>query len=247
MSLKKEIDIEKLPQHIAIIMDGNGRWAKSKGKMRLLGHQAGVQAVKKVLQLAGELGIKYLTVYAFSTENWNRPQEEVSGLMSILLKAIGSELQKLNESNVKLRVIGDIDKLPKEVQQKIEGALELTKNNSGITFNVALSYSGRWEIVHAAKKIAEEVKNNHLEVDKIDETIFASYLTTCNMPDPDLVIRTSGELRISNFLLYQIAYSEFYFTDIFWPDFSEEEFYKALISYQNREIRKGQTSEQLKK
>jgi len=247
MSLKGQVNIEKLPQHVAIIMDGNGRWAKSKGQIRLFGHQAGVQTVKKIVQIAGELGVKYLTVYAFSTENWNRPQDEVFGLMSILVKAIDSEIKELNEKNVKLNFIGEIEKLPENVQQKIKEAIESTKNNSGITFNVALSYSGRWEIIDAVKKIAKDVKNDNLNIDKINETLFSSYLTTRNMPDPDLLIRTSGELRISNFLLYQIAYSEFYFTDVFWPDFSEEDFYKALISYQNREIRKGQISEQLKK
>jgi len=247
MSLRKEINIEKIPQHVAIIMDGNGRWAKARGQARLFGHKAGEQTVKKILQISGELGIKYLTVYAFSTENWSRPEDEISGLMSILLNAIDSELKKLNESNVKLNVIGEIEKLPEKVRVKINEAMTLTKSNTGITFNVALSYSGRWEIINAVKKIAEDVKNNNLEISKIDETLFSSYLTTRNMPDPDLLIRTSGELRISNYLLYQIAYSEFYFTNVFWPDFSEEEFYKAIISYQNREIRKGKISEQIKK
>jgi len=247
MSLKEEINVEKLPQHVAIIMDGNGRWAKARGQIRLFGHNAGVQTIKKILRIAGGLGIRHLTVYAFSTENWNRPKDEVSGLMSILLKAMESELKALHESNVKINVIGEIEKLPRDVRGKINEAIELTRNNSGITFNVALSYSGRWEIINAAKKIAEDVKNNNLEIDNIDEKLFPSYLTTGNMPDPELLIRTSGELRISNFLLYQIAYSEFYFADVYWPDFSEEEFYKALISYQNREIRKGKTSEQLKK
>jgi len=246
MLLEKEINIEKLPQHVAIIMDGNGRWAKARGQIRLFGHKAGVQAVKRILQVAGKLGIKYLTVYAFSTENWNRPKEEVSGLMSILLMAVESELKELHASNVKLNVIGEIEKLPKKVKQKIDEAIKLTKNNSGITFNVAISYSGRWEIINAAKRIAEDVKNNNLEIDKIDEELFPSYLATGNMPDPELLIRTSGELRVSNYLLYQIAYSEFYFTDVFWPDFSEEEFYKALISYQNREIRRGQISAETK-
>jgi len=245
MLLKKDINLEKLPQHIALIMDGNGRWAKAKGQPRLFGHKAGVQTVKKILQISAKLGVKYLTVYAFSIENWNRPKDEVSGLMTILLSAIRSELNELNKANVKLNVIGEIEKLPTKIRTKINEAIELTKNNTGIRFNVALNYSGRWEIVNAAKKIAEDVKNNNLEINKIDETLFSSYLTTRNMPDPDLLIRTSGELRISNYLLYQIAYSEFYFTDVFWPDFSEEEFYKAIISYQNREIRKGKISEQL--
>ena len=246
MSLKSEINIEKIPQHVAIIMDGNGRWAKQRGQVRLFGHKAGVQSVKKILQLSGELGIKYLTVYAFSTENWSRPEDEVSGLMSILLNALDFELKKMNESNVKLNVIGEIEKLPEKVRVRINEAMELTKSNSGITFNLALSYSGRWEIINAVKKIAEDIKNRNLEISEIDETLFSSYLTTRNMPDPDLLIRTSGELRISNYLLYQIAYSEFYFTNVFWPDFSEEEFYKAIISYQSREIRKGKISEQLK-
>ena len=245
MSLKEQINIKNLPQHIAIIMDGNGRWAKSKGKIRLAGHNAGVKVLKNILRCAGELGIKYLTVYAFSSENWYRPKDEVSGLMSILMNAIKSEIKEIHESDVKINVIGELCKLPEKVQEKINSAIELTKNNKRITFNVALSYGGRSEIINAVKKIAEDTKNNNLEINQINENLFSQYLTTKNMPDPELLIRTSGEQRISNFLLYQIAYSELYFTDVFWPDFSEENFYAAIIDYQNRERRYGKTSEQL--
>ncbi|MDR2834881.1 MAG: isoprenyl transferase [Bacteroidales bacterium] len=247
MSLKEQINIEKLPKHVAIIMDGNGRWAKSKGQMRLLGHKAGVKALKNILRCAGTLGIKYLTVYAFSTENWNRPQDEVSGLMTILLNAIKSEIKEIHESDVKINVIGDTSKLPEKVQQKINDAIELTKTNKRITFNIALSYSSRCDIINAVKNIAEDYKNNKINQTEINETLFSKYLSTKEIPNPELLIRTSGELRISNFLLFEIAYSELYFTDIFWPDFSEENFYQAILDYQSRERRYGKTSEQIKK
>ena len=245
MTLKDQININKLPQHIAIIMDGNGRWAKQRGQMRLFGHKAGVKTLKNILRCAGHLGVKYLTVYAFSTENWNRPQEEVSGLMSILLQAIKSEIKEIHESDVKINVIGDINKLPQKVQQRINEAIELTKNNKRITFNIALNYGARDEIINAVKNIANDLINNNIQTQDINQNLFSSYLTTKNIPDPELLIRTSGELRISNFLLYQIAYSELYFTDVLWPDFTEDIFYEAIIDYQKRERRYGKTSEQI--
>lgn len=246
MSLKEKINLEKLPQHIAIIMDGNGRWAKEKNKNRLFGHRAGVKSLKNILRTPGELGIKFFTVYAFSTENWNRPKDEVSALMTILLQAIQSEIEEINKSNVKINVIGDISAFPKNIQKKIFDAVELTKNNDRICFSIALNYSGRYDILNATKKIAEDVKNNSLNADDIDETVFKKYLSTKNIPDPDLLIRTSGEYRISNFLLFEIAYSELYFTNTYWPDFSQEDFFSAIISYQSRERRFGKTSEQIK-
>jgi undecaprenyl diphosphate synthase len=244
--MKEKINIEKLPKHVAIIMDGNGRWAKAKGQNRLFGHSAGVETLKNILRCAGNIGIKYLTVYAFSTENWNRPQDEVSGLMTILLDAIKSEIEEIHKSDVRINVIGDIQKLPQNVQSRINDAIELTKNNKGITFNIALSYGGRWDIVNAVMDIAEDYKQDKINKTDITENLFSTYLSTKNIPDPELIIRTSGELRLSGFLLYESVYSELYFTDVYWPDFSEEDFYKAIIDYQNRERRLGKISEQLK-
>jgi undecaprenyl diphosphate synthase len=244
--MKDKINTENIPKHVAIIMDGNGRWAKAKGQNRLFGHRAGVKALKNILRCAGNIGVKYLTVYAFSTENWNRPQDEVSGLMTILLSAIKSEIEEIHKSDVRINVIGDIQKLPQNVQNKINDAIELTKDNKRITFNIALSYGGRWDIINAVKNIAEDYKQDKINKTDIDETLFASYLSTKNMPDPELIIRTSGELRLSGFLIYESVYSELYFTDVYWPDFSEEDFYKAIIEYQARERRIGKTSEQLK-
>ncbi|MDR0825095.1 MAG: isoprenyl transferase [Prevotella sp.] len=246
MIMKEKINIEKLPKHVAIIMDGNGRWAKAKGQNRLFGHSAGVETLKNILRCAGNIGIKYLTVYAFSTENWNRPQDEVSGLMTILLDAIKSEIEEIHKSDVRINVIGDIQKLPQNVQSRINDAIELTKNNKGITFNIALSYGGRWDIVNAVMDIAEDYKQDKINKTDITENLFSTYLSTKNIPDPELIIRTSGELRLSGFLLYESVYSELYFTDVYWPDFSEEDFYKAIIDYQNRERRLGKISEQLK-
>ena len=240
-----KIDKNNIPQHIAIIMDGNGRWAKSQNKRRLSGHQEGAKSLKSTLQTCGELGVKYLTVYAFSTENWNRPKIEINGLMNLLISSINNEIDEIHKSNVKISVIGEFEKLPKNVQKKLNFAIDLTKNNNRINFIIALSYSGRWDILNATKKIAEDYKNNMINIDNIDDTLFSEYLSTKNIPNPELLIRTSGELRISNFLLYQIAYSELYFTDTLWPDFSKEEIYKAIIDYQNRERRFGKTSEQL--
>lgn len=245
MSIFESIDKNRLPNHVAIIMDGNGRWAKSKGLLRLNGHSEGAKTVKTTLQACGELGIRYLTVYAFSTENWNRPLAEINGLMALLINSIDKEIKEINNSGVKVRVIGEIEKLPKNVQKKLNYAIELTKDNQRVDFIIALSYSGRWEIVNAVKKIVENCKNNTLSINSVDEKLFSTYLSTVEIPDPELLIRTSGEKRISNFLLYQIAYTELYFTDVLWPDFSKEEFYKAIVDYQNRERRFGKTSEQI--
>ena len=245
MSVKDKIDQLKIPQHVAIIMDGNGRWAKSHGKIRLSGHQEGAKSVKKALEVCGELGIKYLTVYAFSTENWNRPKTEISGLMNLLVSSIDKELDEINKLEIKIKIIGEIDKLPGNVRKKLQFAIEKTKNNSKLTFIVALSYSGRWDILNAVKKIAQKVKDNKMNVSDIDYNYFESQLATTGIPDPELLIRTSGEERISNFLLYQLAYAELFFTDVLWPDFSKEVFYQAIIDYQNRERRFGKTSEQI--
>lgn len=245
MSIVENINKSKIPQHVAIIMDGNGRWAKSRGKMRLSGHQEGAKSVKKALEVCGELGIKYLTVYAFSTENWNRPKSEITGLMNLLVNSIDKELNEINQLGIKLQIIGEIDKLPENVKKKLKFAIENTKNNTKLTFIVALSYSGRWDIVNAVKKIAKEVKDNNMDVSDIDYKYFESQLATAGVPDPELLIRTSGEKRISNFLMYQLAYAELFFTDVLWPDFSKEVFYQAIIDYQNRERRFGKTSEQI--
>ncbi|MCF0206659.1 MAG: isoprenyl transferase [Bacteroidales bacterium] len=247
MTLLEQIDMTRLPQHVAVIMDGNGRWAKSRGFMRLVGHKNGVKTVKEILRTAGELGLKYLTVYAFSSENWNRPVDEVSGIMSLLSSAIDDEIDEMMSNGVKISVIGQIYRLPKGLREKVESVVEKTKNNTGINFVIAISYSGRWEIVEAAKQLAQQCLDGKLAVDDISEEMFPNYLATAGIPDPELIIRTSGETRISNFLLYELAYSELYFTDVLWPDFTREEFYKAILSYQGRERRFGKTSEQVKK
>jgi undecaprenyl diphosphate synthase len=246
MSLRNKIVKEKLPIHLAIIMDGNGRWAKMRGEHRIIGHQNGVEAVRQTVEAAGELGISYLTLYAFSTENWNRPKDEVLGLMSLLVEAIENETPTLMKNNVRLQAIGDLASLPVEVRDKLEGTISNTSNNSGLTLVLALSYSSRWEIVNAVKNIASKVKNGDVSLDDIDSDLFSNHLTTKGIPDPEFLIRTSGENRISNFLLWQIAYSELYFTELFWPDFNKEELYKALLNYQNRERRFGKISEQIK-
>jgi len=246
MSLKEQIDKEMIPQHVAVIMDGNGRWAKSRGKNRLSGHQEGAKTVKSTIKACREIGVKYLTVYAFSTENWNRPQQEVSGLMQLLVKSIDRELDELSNAGVRVKVIGEVDKLPKNVQKKLQFAIDKTSGNTDLTFIISLSYSGRWDILNAVKSIMSDTKQNLIDPNNFDYQDFERYLSTADVPDPELLIRTSGEERISNFLLYQLAYSEFYFTDVFWPDFNEEEFFKAIYHYQNRERRFGKTSEQLK-
>ncbi len=245
MSVVNKIIKEKLPTHLAIIMDGNGRWAKMRGEHRIVGHQNGVEAVRSTVEASAELGISYLTLYAFSTENWNRPQDEVLGLMSLLVEAIENETPTLMKNNVRLQAIGDLDSLPLEVREKLQGTISNTSKNSGLTLVLALSYSSRWEIVNAVRNIANQVKDGELAPDDIDIDLFSDKLTTKGIPDPELLIRTSGENRISNFLLWQIAYSELYFTELFWPDFDKEELYKALLNYQNRERRFGKTSDQL--
>jgi len=246
MIITKEIDKDRLPKHIAIIMDGNGRWAKQKNKNRVAGHKQGAKTVKEIVEASGKIGIKYLTLYAFSTENWNRPKFEVDALMALLVTAIKEETKELIKNNVKLLAIGNHDSLPTKVKKKLYNAIEQTKNCTGLTLVLALSYSAKWEIIEATKKIASQVKNNLLEIDDINNDIFDSNLSTSGIPHPELMIRTSGEYRISNFLLWQLAYSELYFTEKFWPDFNKSEYIKAIINYQQRERRFGKTSEQIK-
>src|SRR5690242_9452768 len=245
MSLKDKLVAEKLPRHIAIIMDGNGRWAKEKGKDRLFGHYNGVESVRNIVEGCAELGIGYLTLYAFSTENWDRPKDEVTGLMELLVKTIRSEVATLNKNNIRLHVIGNIDLLPAEAHNELNEACEETQKNTGLNLIMALSYSSRWEIVNAVKTIAKEVDQGKINPEEISDETFRDHLCTANFPDPELMIRTSGEYRISNFLLYQLAYSELYFTDTLWPDFRKENLYEALLSYQSRERRFGKTSEQV--
>ena len=235
----------KTPKHVAIIMDGNGRWASNHGKDRLHGHNTGVGSVREVLTAAQKHGVKFLTLYTFSTENWNRPKDEVDGLMNLFAKTIAEEIEELHENGVKIQFIGNIELLPEFAKQALFSATEYTKSNAGITLTLALSYSSRWEILNATKRIAQEMKEGNLNENEINEALFSSYLTTANTPDPELIIRTSGEFRISNFLLWQIAYSEFYFTDTLWPDFKEKDFEMAINSYQNRERRFGKTSSQI--
>lgn len=245
MSLKSQIDMNRLPQHIAVIMDGNGRWAKQQGKNRIFGHTNGVNAVRETSEACAELGIKHLTLYAFSTENWNRPKLEVSALMELLIKTTRLELKTLNKNDIRLQAIGDLDALPKSTANELKDAIEKTAGNKRMELILALSYSGKLEIAQAAKKIAQEVKEGKLDIENINEESIASRLYTAGRPDPELLIRTSGEHRVSNFLLWQLAYAEFYFTDIFWPEFNKEELYKAIIEFQKRERRFGKTSEQL--
>jgi undecaprenyl diphosphate synthase len=244
-SFKEHIDFNNLPQHIAVIMDGNGRWAKKKGALRIFGHRNAVQAVRDVTEGCGELGVKYLTLYAFSTENWNRPKEEIDGLMELLVNTLKQEIKTLSENQVKLKTIGDTSHLPPDCQKNLEWAIDQTKNNSGLNLILALSYSGRWEVTKAVKMIAEDVKAGNIDPSAINEKVFENYLETSGIPDPELLIRTSGELRISNFLLWQIAYTELFITPTLWPDFRKENLYEAIWSYQQRERRFGKTSEQL--
>lgn len=245
MSLKEQIDLNRLPQHIAVIMDGNGRWAKQRGQNRIFGHRNGVQAVRDTAEACAELGVKHLTVYAFSSENWNRPQLEVSALMTLLLKTLNSELKTLLKNDIRLGAVGDIDSLPKSVAKQLQDAIDKTAHCKRMELILALSYSGKNEITQAARKLALEVKKGNLQPEEITEELIAKNLYTAGRPDPELMIRTSGEKRVSNFLLWQLAYAEFYFTEIFWPEFSKEELYKAILEYQNRERRFGKTSEQL--
>ena len=246
MSLKSKINSSKLPKHIAVIMDGNGRWAKQRGKLRVFGHKNGVRSVRSTIEASAELGVEVLTLYAFSTENWNRPKLEVDMLMALLVNSLKKELKELLKNNIRLQTIGNIDLLPKKVQKELNEVVDKTKNNTRLIVNVALSYSSKEEIVNAFKNISKKIVNNQLSIKEIDQNIINNHLYTRNLPNVDLVIRTSGEKRISNFMLWQIAYAELYFTDIFWPDFTKEEFYKAILDYQQRERRFGKTSDQLK-
>ncbi len=245
MSLKEKLIAEKLPRHIAIIMDGNGRWAKEQGKDRLFGHFNGVESVRNIVEGCAELEIGYLTLYAFSTENWDRPKDEVTGLMELLIQTIRKEVSTLNKNNIRLHIIGNMAMLPSNAQNELNEACEETKKNTGLNLIMALSYSSRWEIENAVKNIAIEVKSGKINPEEITADVFKEHLCTASFPDPELMIRTSGEYRISNFLLYQLAYSELYFTDTLWPNFRKENLYEALLDYQNRERRFGKTSEQL--
>lgn len=247
MSVKELLVKEKLPHHVAIIMDGNGRWAKQRGNSRVFGHRNGVKAVREVTEASAELGISYLTLYAFSTENWNRPKAEVDALMSLLVSTISDETSTLMKNNVSLRTIGCRESMPMKVQKKLDECIAKTSNNSGLTLILALSYSSRWEILEAVKRIASDALHHKIEIENIDGDLFSNYLSTAGIPDPELMIRTSGENRISNFLLWQLAYSELYFSDVLWPDYRKEDYYKALFDFQGRERRFGMTSEQLKK
>jgi len=247
MDLHTKIDLKNTPEHIAIIMDGNGRWAKKQGHMRLHGHNIGVESVREVLKAAKELKVKFLTLYAFSTENWNRPKEVVDGLMDLLVRTIAGEADELNESGVRMLAIGDIDGLPGDCNVELLQAIEKTKNNTDICLVLALNYSARSEMISATKQIAKKVKSGELLIDEITDDLFSDYLTTKGIPDPELLIRTSGEHRISNFLLWQIAYSELHFTPVLWPDFKKEDLFKAVIDYQSRERRFGMVSEQISK
>lgn len=245
MSLIEQIDKDRLPQHVAIIMDGNGRWAKEKGKLRVFGHQNGVFAVRDTVEGAVQAGIKYLTLYAFSTENWNRPRLEVLALMELLVSTINKETKTLMDNGVRLNAIGNLKSLPEKCYRQLQEAIEKTSSNTACTLTLALSYSSRWEITEAAKQLAIKVKNGELMAEDITEEVFSAHLNTANMPDPELMIRTSGEYRISNYLLWQLAYSELYFTPKLWPDFRREDLFEAVIDFQKRERRFGMTSEQL--
>ena len=246
MSSKDQIDLSRLPRHIAIIMDGNGRWAKKQGLARMFGHKKGVETVHNITVAATKLGIEYLTLYTFSTENWNRPKEEVDALMTLLVDTIAKETPTLMDNNVRLQTIGDLSRLPDGARAKFLQCIDQTSRNTGLTMVLALSYSARWEITNAVQQAVAMAQAGQLRAEEVDEQMVSSLMTTREIPDPDLLIRTSGEYRISNFLLWQLAYSELYFTDCLWPEFTEEELYKAIVDYQKRERRFGKTSEQLK-
>ncbi len=246
MSTIDQIDLKKVPKHVAIIMDGNGRWAKKRGLLRVFGHEKGAKAVKETIEAAGKTGVTHLTLYAFSTENWNRPKVEVDKLMNLLVSSLKKEFKTLHENKIKLNAIGNLNELPSKAYKELTEVIEKTKNNDKLVLTLALSYGSRDEIVKTVKEIAKKVKNNIISLENIDDSIINEHLYTQNLPDVDLLIRTSGEQRISNFLLWQIAYAELYFTDVLWPDFKKEDLYKAIINYQNRERRFGKTSEQLK-
>ena len=245
MGYKDQIDLTKLPQHVAIIMDGNGRWAKGKGKLRVFGHHNGVVSVSDVVEGAGAIGVKYLTLYTFSAENWNRPKLEVAAIMELLVSTINKQIKKLMENNVRLNAIGDLDMLPGKCNKELKAAIEKTSGNTGLVLTLALSYGSRREIVQAVQKVAQKVLNGDLKVADINDEVFENNLYTADMPDPELLIRTSGEYRISNYLLWQIAYAELYFTQKLWPDFRREDLYEAIVDYQQRERRFGKTSEQV--
>ncbi len=245
MSVKDKIDKEKIPQHVAVIMDGNGRWAKQRGKLRTFGHENGVKAVRATAEAAAELGIGYLTLYAFSTENWKRPRHEVEALMKLLIKTIDSEMGTLRENNIQLLAIGDLKSLNKDTYKRLIGAINETRHHTGMKLILALSYSSHFEIVEAVREIARKVKDDQLEVSEIDEAMISNHLFTKDFPDPELLIRTSGEFRISNFLLWQLAYSEIYISQKMWPDFRKDDLYEAIVNYQCRERRFGRTSEQI--
>jgi undecaprenyl diphosphate synthase len=241
-----QIDVNKLPNHIAIIMDGNGRWAKKRSLPRVVGHEYGVKSVRLVAETAAKLGVKHLTLYTFSKENWNRPQLEVKAIMTLLVRTIRNEVKTLQKNNIRLKTIGDIDSLPSDALRELKEAMELTKNNTRMELILALNYSARWDIIQATKKIATDVLNKTIDVNEIDEALISKNLSTSCLPEPELLIRTSGEYRISNFMLWELAYGEFYFTDVFWPEFDQNAFYKAVLDYQKRERRFGKTSEQVK-
>ncbi len=245
MDYKSKINIEKLPKHVAIIMDGNGRWAKERGKPRVFGHHSGVLAVREVTEAAAELGIGYMTLYAFSTENWNRPALEVMALMTLLVETINKEVATLNKNNIRLQAIGDLSKLPEKTHKSLLKGIESTKNNTRMTLVLALNYSAKWEILNAVKNIGQQVADKKISPEHISEDLFEAQLSTHGMPDPELMIRTSGEHRLSNFLLWQLAYAEFYFTETFWPDFRKDDFHQAILAFQDRERRFGKTGEQL--
>ena len=246
MDYKSQIDNARMPRHVAIIMDGNGRWAKKQGLARMYGHKQGVETVHRITETAAEMGIQYLTLYTFSTENWNRPKEEVDALMTLLVDTIAKETPTLMKNNVRLLTIGDTERLPEGAKRKFEQCMEETSGNTGLRLVIALSYSARWEITNAMQAAVRKAQAGALKAEDVNEELVSSLMTTAGMPDPDLLIRTSGELRISNFLLWQLAYSELYFTDCLWPEFTEEEFCKAIVDYQHRERRFGKTSEQVK-
>jgi undecaprenyl diphosphate synthase len=246
MTLKEQIDVNRLPKHIAVIMDGNGRWAKERGKPRLFGHQSAIQSVREVNEACAELGVSYLTLYAFSTENWNRPVQEVNGLMLLLGQTIKNEVSTLLKNDIRLIFTGDMDRMPREVYPLMMDAVKATAHCKRMVLNLALSYSGRWEITEAARRIATAAKEGQLDPKDITEEVFRSYFPSSEVPDPELLIRTSGELRISNFLLWQLAYSELYFTNKYWPDFRKDDLYQAILDFQHRERRFGKTSEQIK-
>lgn len=245
MTFKEQINTDRLPSHVAIIMDGNGRWARQRGMDRIYGHRQGVNAVREIIEAAAELQIRYLTLYAFSTENWERPDDEVSALMGIMVQSLNDETGTLVRNNIKLMAIGDTDRLSEDVRNRFMETIKLTSEATGLNLVIAMSYSSRWEITEAAKKLSDEIVSGRTDRNSVNEYNFEKYLTTSGIPDPELMIRTSGEVRISNFLLWQLAYTELYFTDVLWPDFGKEDFYKAIVNFQKRERRFGKTSEQV--